>query len=280
MKPAAFDYVRCDSSDEAIAVLSEFGDDARVLAGGQSLLAVLNMRLATPRVLADISRTSDLNYVRTENGKLVIGAAVTQASMERRLALAVEVPLLALVLPHIAHFQIRNRGTVCGSIAHADPSAELPLALACLGGEVVLRSRRGRRILGAEEFLLGMLMTSRGPDELVEQVRFPMARAGDRYAFAEFALRHGDFAIVACAAMATRDDLRLAVGGVADRPRVAQWPRTLVTDHDAADLGVALNDFAWSLDAQDDAHASAAYRRHLVRVLGRRVLTEVSRCNA
>lgn len=275
MKPAAFDYVRCDTSEEALAVLSELGEDARVLAGGQSLMAVLNMRLATPRVLVDISRVPDLNYVRAENGTLAIGAAVTQAYMEHRVTLVSEVPLLSLVLPHVAHVQIRNRGTVCGSIAHADPSAELPLALACLGGQVVLRSRRGRRVLGAEAFVLGMLMTARTADELIEEVRFPLARPEYRYAFTEFTLRHGDFAIVACAAVATPEYVRLAVGGVSDRPRVAQWPRSLAGDAD--DLSVALNDFAWALEAQDDAYASAGYRRHLVRVLGRQVLTEVSR---
>lgn len=272
MKPAAFDYVRIDSADEACALLAEYGEDARVLAGGQSLMAVLNMRLAQPRVLLDISRTAPLDYVRVQDGRLVAGAAATQAGVEWRAGLAAEVPLLKLVLPHISHFQIRNRGTVCGSVAHADPSAELPLCLAALDGEVVLRSRSGRRVLRAEQFFQGMLLTARRSDELVEEVRYPLAAPGARYAFAEFATRQGDFAIVAAACVVTANEIRLAIGGVADRPRVACWPRL-----EDRDLDAALNDFAWELEAQDDPHASAKYRRHLVRRLGRSVVKEASR---
>ncbi|MBA4741674.1 MAG: FAD binding domain-containing protein [Azoarcus sp.] len=267
MKPAAFDWVRIDAVEEACALLAEYGGDARVLAGGQSLMAVLNMRLAQPRVLLDISRCVPLDHVRSESGMLTIGAAATQAAVEWRAHLATEVPLLAQAIPHVSHFQIRNRGTVCGSVAHADPSAELPLCLALLGGEVVLRSRKGRRVLAAGDFFRGMLTTARRDDELVEAVRFPLARAGAGYAFDEFAMRHGDFAIAACAAEVTAERLRLAVGGVADRPSVIEWARL---DGDA--LSDAINDFAWSLEAQDDAHASAAYRRHLVRRMAPRVI--------
>lgn len=267
MKPAAFDWVRIDAIEEACALLAEHGGDARILAGGQSLMAVLNMRLAQPRMLLDISRCGPLDQVTVEGGMLTISAAATQAKIEWRPQLITEVPLLAQAFPHISHFQIRNRGTVCGSVAHADPSAELPLCLALLGGEVVLRSRKGRRVLKAEDFFRGMLTTARREDELVEQVRYPLARAGAGYAFDEFALRHGDFAIVACAAEVTADRFRLGVGGVADRPRVVEWERLF---GDA--LADAINDFAWSLQAQDDAHASAAYRRHLVRSLALRVL--------
>lgn len=144
MKPAAFDYVRAMTTHEALDVLAQSGEDARVLAGGQSLMAVLNMRLAQPRVLVDISRTDDLNAVRVDRDarRLVVSAAATQGSVEWRATLRDEVPLLAMAFPHISHFQIRNRGTVCGSIAHADPSAELPLVLTALGGDVLLRSKR------------------------------------------------------------------------------------------------------------------------------------------
>lgn len=267
MKPASFDWVRIDAIDEACSLLAEHGEDARILAGGQSLMAVLNMRLAQPAVLLDISRCAPLAYVRAEGGKLVVGAAATQAAVEWRAGLSAEVPLLAAAFPFISHFQVRNRGTVCGSVAHADPSAELPLCLALLGGEVVLRSARKRRVLKAEEFFRGMLTTARRPDELVEAVHFPLARPGSGHAFDEFSMRHGDFAIVACAAEVTATSLRLAVGGVADRPSVAEWPRL---DGDA--LRDAINDFAWSLEAQDDAHASAAFRRHLVRRIAPRVI--------
>ena len=269
MKPAAFDYVRARTTQEALEALARGGEGARVLAGGQSLMAVLNMRLAQPQLLVDISRTEELNTVRVEQGHLVVGAAATQGSVEWRPSLADEVPLLAQAFPYISHFQIRNRGTVCGSIAHADPSAELPLVLLALGGEVVLRSSRRRRVLPAARFFQGMLMTAREPDELVEAVRFPLRRAGARYGFTEFSARHGDFALVACAAIVTDDAIALAVGGVADRPVLETWPRL-----EGRALAEAINDFSWKLGAQDDAHVSAQYRRHLVRQLGMRVIEE------
>jgi 2-furoyl-CoA dehydrogenase FAD binding subunit len=265
VKPASFDYLRADSAGEAVAMLAEYGEDARILAGGQSLMPILNMRLAQPRVVVDISACRELNFVKTERHHLVIGAAATQASVEWRPALAEEVPLLAAALPHLGHFQTRNRGTVCGSIAHADPSAELPLVLCALGGSVVLRSARARRTLPAAEFFQGMLLTARRPDELVEAVRFPLRDPARRYAFREVAMRHGDFAIVALAAVVGADGMRLAAGGVADRPVVTELARDGIDE--------ALNEFAWSLAAQDDHHASAAYRRHLVRTLGKQLLS-------
>lgn len=267
MKPQAFDYVRPDSAAEAVGLLADSGPDARILAGGQSLMAVLNMRLAQPSLLIDISRVPDLNYVRVQDGHLAIGAAATQASVEWRDSLAQEVPLLKQVFPHISHFQIRNRGTVCGSVAHADPSAELPLALLLLGGQVVLRNRKGRRVLAADDFFQGMLMTARAPDELVEEVRYPLAASGHRYAFNEFSGRHGDFAIASVGAMVGGGAIRFAVGGVSDRPRMKILP--MLT---GSDLETALNDFAWELEARDDHHASAPFRRQLVRRLGRAVI--------
>ena len=271
MKPAPFDYVRAMSTEHALQSLSYAGEDARILAGGQSLMAVLNMRLAAPQLLVDISSTQDLDFIRLEREHLVVGAAATQAKVEWRSSLKDEVPLLSLAFPHISHFQIRNRGTVCGSIAHADPSAELPLVIALLNGSIVLRSPKNSRLVKAEDFFQGMLMTSRAPDEMIEAVHFPLRREGERFGFAEFAARHGDFALVACASVVTDASVRLAVGGVADRPVVRSWPRL-----DPSDLKDAINDFSWELDAQDDAEVSAAYRRHLVRELGFRVIEDAA----
>ena len=268
MKPAAFDYVRLNDQTQACELLKRYGDDARILAGGQSLITVLNMRLAAPAVLLDVSRCEPLNYVKVAGQMLEVGAAATQASVEWRKDLATEVPLLSHVFPFISHFQVRNRGTVCGSVAHADPSAELPLCLAVLKGEVVLASSRQQRVVSAQDFFQGMLTTARQSDELITAVRYPLARSGEGYAFDEFSLRHGDFAIASCATVVGRDFIRLGVGGVADRPTVTQWPRI-----DGKDLEQAINDFAWSLQAQDDAHASAAYRRQLVRRLAQRSIT-------
>jgi 2-furoyl-CoA dehydrogenase FAD binding subunit len=267
MKPAPFDYIRVDSADEAVALLAEYGDDARILAGGQSLMPILNMRLAQPKVLIDISRAGDLAAADVDHDWLSVRAGTTQAAVEQRARLAQEVPLLTQAMPHLGHFQTRNRGTVCGSVAHADPSAELPLCLTTLGGEVVLRSGAGRRTVGADDFFQGTLTTAREPIELVESVRFPLAQPGTRYGFTEVAMRHGDFAIVALAAVVSASELRLGVGGVADRPRKQRWARL-----GGADLDDALNRFAWALDARDDQHATAKYRRHLVRTLGKRLI--------
>jgi 2-furoyl-CoA dehydrogenase FAD binding subunit len=271
MKPSQFSYLRAESMQHALEALHHGGADARIMAGGQSLMAVLNMRLSQPRWIVDVSRTDDLNVVEvdTKGGYLVVKAAATQGSVEWRKTLEQEVPLLRHTFPYISHFQIRNRGTVCGSVAHADPSAELPLVLATLGGDVMLRSKKKKRTLPADAFFQGMLMTAREPDELVEAVRFPLRRPGERFAFTEFSARHGDFALVACAAVVTDDSIRIGVSGVADRPVVEQLPR-LTGD----DLRAALNDFAWKLGAQDDAHVSASHRRHLVRHLGWKVIQE------
>jgi 2-furoyl-CoA dehydrogenase FAD binding subunit len=269
VKPARFDYVRVESAEEAWTLLAQHGSAARILAGGQSLVAMLNMRLAQPELLIDISRVDELAYIRADGGALAIGAAATQSELEALPGLRERVPLAALALPSISHVQVKNKGTVCGSIAHADPSAELPLVLAALGGEVVLASAARQRRVAAVDFFQGMLQTACRADEMIVEVRLPLRARDAGYAFREVALRQGDFALVALAAVATPDGLALAVGGVADRPSVRRFPRL-----DEAQVDDALNDLAWSLDAQDDAHATARYRRHLVRVLGRQVLAE------
>jgi 2-furoyl-CoA dehydrogenase FAD binding subunit len=268
MKPAAFDYVRAESRRQVLELLAEYGQEARIIAGGQSLMAVLNMRLAQPKLLIDINQVDELAYIELRKDCLAVGAAVRQAQLLVRPTLADEVPLLALAMPWIGHFQTRNRGTVCGSVAHADPSAELPLSLVTLGGEIVLESIKGKRVIKAAEFFQGILTTDKRADELVVEVRFPLKREGIIYRFQEIAMRHGDFAIVSLAACIGLDEVRLGVGGVADRPVMCSLPR-------GAALPDALNETAWSLDAQDDVHASAAYRRQLVRELGHRLIEGV-----
>lgn len=275
MKPAPFDYLRAEDMAEATAALARHGGDARILAGGQSLIAMLNMRLLAPAVLVDISRLEALRYLRRADGAVEVGAAATQAELQAWPELAECQPLLALAMPWVGHFQTRNKGTVCGSIAHADPSSELPLCLALLDGKVVLQSARGSRAVGAADFQRGMLSTACAEDELIAAVRFPVRAAGAGYAFEEVAMRHGDFAIVAVGAQATAGALRIAVGGVADRPAVRDYP---VLQGDALDD--ALNELAWDLGAIGDQHASARYRRHLVRRVGRRVAEEALRCRA
>lgn len=268
MKPAAFDYVRAENRRQVLELLAEYGAEARIIAGGQSLMAVLNMRLAQPKLLIDINQVADLDYIEPRKDCLAVGAAVRQAQLLARPTLVDEVPLLALAMPWIGHFQTRNRGTVCGSVAHADPSAELPLCLVTLSGEIVLESKKGKRVVKAAEFFQGILTTDKRADELLVEVRFPLKREGIGYRFREIAMRHGDFAIVSLAACVGTDEVRLGVGGVADRPVVRSLPR-------GAALADALNETAWSLDAQDDVHASAAYRRQLIRELGHRLIDGV-----
>ncbi len=176
-------------------------------------------------------------------------------------------PLLAQAIPWIGHFQTRNRGTVCGSLAHADPSSELPLCLITLGGELVLESAKGRRVVAAENFFQGILTTARRADELVTEARFPLGQANTSYRFNEIAMRHGDFAIVSLAAVVGANEARLGVGGVADRPVVRNFAV-------GSELPAALNEMAWTLEAQDDVQASASYRRQLVRELGLRLIKE------
>ena len=273
MKPAPFAYLRAETIEEALAALAAHGDEARVLAGGQSLVAMLNMRLAQPSVLVDVMRLPALAEIAVEGDALVIGAGVRQAGALARPSLAEEVPLLAACLPWVGHYQTRARGTLCGSVAHADPSAEIPLCLAALGGTIRLRSSRRRRVVAAADFFLGTMQTARAEDELIEAITLPLRRPGSGHAFAEIGRRHGDFAITACAAVAHADGFRLAVGGVADRPVARDFPAL-----DGSAIDDALNAFAWSLDARDDLHATARYRRDLVRRMGRAVIEEARAC--
>jgi 2-furoyl-CoA dehydrogenase FAD binding subunit len=271
MKPAPFDYLRAGSLAKAHEVLTAEGGDASVIAGGQSLVPLLSMRMARPKVVVDIMHVAELGGIAVEGGAIRVGATVRQAELLAWPELAKHQPLLAQALPWVGHWQTRARGTVCGSVALADPSAELPLVLAALGGDIIVSSTKGRRTVEASDFFTGLMSTARNDEELIEAVSFPV-RAGEGFAFREFARRHGDFAIVACAAVATERNVRLAVGGVADRP--------VVRDFDDANDG-ALAAFAEELEARDDLHATVQYRRDLVRNLGRATIEEAQKkCRA
>jgi 2-furoyl-CoA dehydrogenase FAD binding subunit len=275
VKPARFDYVRAESLAEAHDVLAAEGSDAIVLAGGQSLLPLLSTRLARPKVVIDIMRIPGLDVIAPAGDDIRIGAAVRQAKLAGWRELSGAQPLLAIALPFVGHAQTRSRGTVCGSVAHADPSAEIPLVLLALAGKIILSSRRRQRSVPAAAFFTGLMSTAREDDELIEAVVVPRRRPGDGYAFREFARRHGDFAIVACAAIAGEHAARLAVGGVADRPIVFDG-----LPLDGTALDDALDRIAGDLDARDDLHATADYRRHLVRRLGRATIAEARQCRA
>ena len=271
MKPRPFDYACPDTIDEALALLAEYGDEARVLAGGQSLMAMLNLRLADPAVLIDITRIAELDAIRDAGGAIEVGAAVTQNKLLAWPELKTKLPLLAAALPFVGHFQTRNKGTVCGSIAHADPSSEIPLSLATLEGEVVLRGKRDERVVKAKDFQLDMMTTAREGDELIVAVRFPVHGSG--VAFREVARRHGDFAMVAIAAFVEdKGSIRLGVGGVAATPVVTRMAADGIKD--------AVEKLASGLEGYEDLHASAELRRDILRNLAPIVIAEAQKCAA
>jgi 2-furoyl-CoA dehydrogenase FAD binding subunit len=272
MKPRPFDYVRPDTIDETVALLAEHGDEARILAGGQSLMAMMNLRLADPAMLIDIARIAELNDIRDRGDSIEVGAAVTQNQLLAWPDLRKKLPLLAAALPFVGHFQTRNKGTVCGSVAHADPSSEIPLSLATLEGEVVLRGQPGERVLAAKDFQLDMMTTARQADELIVAVRFPV-HGGSGIAFREVARRHGDFAMVAVAAfIEDNGDARLGVGGMAATPVVRRIALGNVKD--------AVEALALGLEDYEDLHASAELRRDILRNLAPLVIAEAQRCAA
>lgn len=271
MKPAPFTYIRPDTLTEALELLAQHGADARILAGGQSLMAMLNLRLVRPNVIIDISRLPELQSIAVKDGALEVGAGVTQAELEAWPSLRTRAPFLADVLPWVGHFQTRNRGTVCGSIAHSDPSSELPLALALLNGEAILTSASGVRRLKASQFQTGLLQTARNDDELVTAVRFPIVMPDAGTAFREVARRHGDFAIVSVGAIAHDDGrIDLGIGGIAECPYV----ENLSAEAMIKNLDDEIERLAWRLGGYNDIHASARYRRDLLRRMAPSVIAQ------
>jgi carbon-monoxide dehydrogenase medium subunit len=269
VKPPEFDYAAPDTLDEAQALLAE-DPDAKVLAGGQSLIALLALRMTYPTQLVDLRRVG-LDEVRAENGHVRIGAMTRQRAAERDALLAERVPLLGEALRHVAHPQIRNRGTVGGSIAHADPAAELPAVLLALDGRVHARSGRGERVIEARDFFHGFLMTALEPDEIVTAVELPAAPPHTGAACEEVARRHGDYALAGAVAQVTRGgDARVALLGVADRPlRLTAVEQALAGGASARDAAQAAGE-GW--EPVDDPQLSAEYRVHLARVVTRRAL--------
>jgi carbon-monoxide dehydrogenase medium subunit len=281
MKPAPFAYFTPATVDEALALLVEHGGDAKPLAGGQSLIPAMNFRLARPAVLVDLNRIAELAYVRAESGGLAIGAMTRQRAVERSEVVARAAPLLAETMPSIAHPQIRNRGTMGGSIAHADPSAELPAVTLALEARFRAKSSTGERSIAAGEFFKGMLETALAPGELLVEIAVPPLPASSGTAFLEMARRHGDYALVGVAAIATLDPhgrckaARISLLSVGDGPVLAtEAAKLLAGQAPSEDLLRAAGDAAATrdVDPPSDIHASAAYRRQLVAVLTRRAL--------
>ncbi|MFI4971766.1 MAG: FAD binding domain-containing protein [Hyphomicrobiales bacterium] len=274
MKPAPFAYKKVRSLAEAVALLGEH-KDARLLAGGQSLIATLNMRLSAPSLLIDINGIAGLDGISHKAGTIEIGALTRHAAAERSDAVAKHAPLLARALPHIGHAAIRNRGTLGGSIAFADPAAELPACLLALDGEVDATGPKGKRTIKAADFFKGLFETALRPQDVLTAIRIPAAGKDTRVGFAELARRHGDYAIVGLAASARADgkglaDVRLAFFGVgATAMRAKKAEAALASGN--VDAAVA----ALDLDPQGDVQASAAVKKHLAGVLLRRVATQL-----
>jgi carbon-monoxide dehydrogenase medium subunit/6-hydroxypseudooxynicotine dehydrogenase subunit alpha len=280
VKPPAFDYEAPTSLDEALALLAERGEDGKVLAGGQSLVPLLNFRLARPEVLIDVNGLQELSYLRREEGALRIGAMTRHAALERSHLAAEYWPILTEAMGWVAHPQIRNRGTVGGSCAHADPAAELPVVLTALDARFRVASVRGERTLGARDMFVGQLEPGFEPDELLVEIEVPPVAAGTGTAFVEFARRHGDFALGGVAAMVELDAEGICRGAAISllgagptplRPGDAEAalvgaPLDPTTATEAAKLAVA------DASPTGDLHGSAEYRRDLIETLTRRAL--------
>lgn len=269
MKPPNFAYVRPTTVAEAVDVLAQPG--AKVLAGGQSLVPALNMRLLAPDLLVDINRIDGLDRIDVRDDVVRVGALVRQSAAERSAEVTKWCPLLGQALGYVAHKPIRSRGTVVGSITHADPAAELPAVLALLGGHVDVTGPDGDRSIPAEEFFLGYFDTSLRPGEIATSVTFRCIAAGESTAFVEVTRRHGDFALCAVAAAVSERSARVALAGVDERPRAFDVSGLLGGQGEDA-----LDSMASAIDPQPDIHASADYRRHLAKELTRRAVAAAS----
>lgn len=279
MKPPRFDYHAPRSVDETVALLARYGGDAKVLAGGQSLVPMLNFRLSRPAALVDVNRIPALAYVGEHDGILALGATTRQRTIEFSPVVARRLPLLVEATRWVGHLPIRSRGTIGGSLAHADPSAEYPAVLTALDGEVVAQGPRGRRTLKPAELFETYLTTTLAPDELLVEVRLPTAPEGAGHAFEEFARRHGDFAIVGIAAVVVPDGrrcamARLAAAGTGPVPvRLRAVEEILERDGlGESAIEAAAARAAELVEPDSDVHASADYRRHLTRVLTARAI--------
>lgn len=284
MKPARFDYVRAATLEAALAALAA-RDDAKPLAGGQSLIPAMNFRLAAPGALVDLNGLGELAGIAASNGGLRIGALTRHAAIERDPLVRARAPLLAEAMAHVAHPQIRNRGTIGGSLAHADPAAELPAVILALGAELVLRRTAGERRLPAGQFFTGLFATALGPGELITAIELPASPPRAGWAFEEFARRHGDYALVGVAVLVALDpagrcdEARIALLSVGDGPVLASraMERLRGSALDEAGIREAAELVATEeIQPPSDIHASEAYRRQLARVLTRRALARAA----
>ena len=282
MKPPSFKYRRAGGREEAIALLGEHGDEAKLLAGGQSLVPLMSFRLAHPGVLIDLNPATDLDHIGEDNGHVVIGAMTRQRTVETSRLVRDSLPLLSEALGHVGHVTIRNRGTIGGSLAHADPAGELPVALLALDGEVVVEGPGGTRTVKGDDFFVGTLTTALAPTEVLTSVRIPRSAAGTGAAIAELARRHGDFAIVIAMAVVHLDQsgrcdmARIALGGAESVPARLRDAESGLLGADPSDEAIkaAAEAAAGAVNPVGDIHGSESYRRDMTRVFVRRALIQ------
>ena len=282
MKPPSFKYRRAGGREEAIALLGEHGDEAKLLAGGQSLVPLMSFRLAHPGVLIDLNPATDLDHVGEDNGHVVIGAMTRQRAVETSRLVRDSLPLLSEALGHVGHVTIRNRGTIGGSLAHADPAGELPVALLALDGEVVVEGPGGTRTVKGDDFFVGTMTTALAPTEVLTSVRIPRSAAGTGAAIAELARRHGDFAIVIAMAVVHLDQsgrcdmARIALGGAESVPARLRDAESGLLGADPSDEAIkaAAEAAAGAVNPVGDIHGSESYRRDMTRVFVRRALIQ------
>lgn len=278
MKPAPFAYAKARSVEDAVRLLGEHGDGAKLLAGGQSLMATLNMRLSQPSVLIDLNGIPGLDGIVLHDGDVAIGALVRHAAAAKSDVITRHAPLIALAMPHIGHPAIRNRGTIGGSVAFADPAAELPACFLALGGEAEIAGPHGTRRVKADDFFKALYETAIGPDEMLTAIRLPAVNSDMRYGFSELSRRHGDYALAGLAAAARANgaglkDVRLAYFGVGLVPVRARGAETALA---AGDIDAAVKALATDLDPPDDIQETGAVKMHLAGVLLRRVAAQLT----
>jgi CO/xanthine dehydrogenase FAD-binding subunit len=279
MKPASFEYYDPTTLDEALDLMSRFGDEARPLAGGQSLVPLMNFRLLRPAHLIDLNGVSELSYLKTENGVLRIGATTRQRALERSADVARRWPLLREATSFIGHIQIRTRGTVGGSLAHAFPSAELPMAMVTLDASFVLRAKNNQRTIGAEDFFLSYMTTALEPGELLAEIKVPSLPTNTGWSYQEVSRRHGDFALAGAASV-----LALDANGHVQHARLTLTGTTPIrTRAEQLLLGQKPSESLFrevarrateGIEQDSDIHASAEYRRNVCEALARRALTQ------
>jgi carbon-monoxide dehydrogenase medium subunit len=288
MKPASFDYVRAESVEHAVRMLAQAGGDGKIIAGGQSLMPMMNFRLVKPSVLVDINRIPGLDRIEQRGDRLALGALVRHRVTATDAVIADRIPVLHHAMKHVAHLTVRNRGTFCGSVCHADPAAEMPMMTLLLNGLIHISSETRRRVVAARDFFVTSLVTSLEPDEMVTEIEVDTLPLGTGWAFEEFARRHGDYALAAVAVtMARRDgiasDTRIALMGVGEMPMRMPELEAMVDGRELSDalIDEVIEALRARITPNSDLNGSADYRRHLAGALTRRALSDAwSRADA